>query len=54
MTQDKKLLEECEKLYVSSDILMTQEQEKILSDNNIELYIIPEYYFKDEIMEVIE
>lgn len=54
MTNDIKELDECEKLYVSSDILMTQEQEKILANNNIELFIIPEYYFKDEILEVVE
>ena len=42
----------CEKLYISSDILLTSEQEKIFEDNNIEVYIIPEYYFEDEIMEV--
>lgn len=43
----------CEKIYLSSDILLTTEQEKIFEENNIEVYIIPEYYFKDEIMEVI-
>ena len=54
MMEDNKQLEECEKIYVSSDILLTQQQEKLIEDNNIELYIIPEYYFKDEIMEVNE
>jgi len=43
----------CEKVYISSDILLTMEQEKIFKDNNIEVYIIPEYYFEDEIMEVM-
>ena len=43
----------CEKVYISSDILLTTEQEKIFEDNNIEVYIIPEYYFEDEIMEVM-
>lgn len=42
----------CEKLYISSDILLTSQQEKTFEDNNIEVYIIPEYYFEDEIMEV--
>lgn len=46
-------LEICDKVYVSSDILLTSEQEKIFEDNNIEVYIIPEYYFEDEIMEVM-
>lgn len=46
-------LDVCEKVYISSDILLTTEQEKIFEDNNIEVYIIPEYYFEDEIMEVM-
>ncbi|MGM9834861.1 MAG: site-specific DNA-methyltransferase [Bacilli bacterium] len=46
-------LEICDKVYISSDILLTSEQEKIFEDNNIEVYIIPEYYFEDEIMEVM-
>ena len=47
-------LEISERIYVSSDILMTSNQEKLLEDNNIKVFIIPEYYFKDEIMEVSE
>ena len=43
----------CEKVYISSDILLTSEQEHIFENNNIEVYIIPEYYFEDEIMEVM-
>ena len=43
----------CEKVYISSDILLTSEQENIFENNNIEVYIIPEYYFEDEIMEVM-
>ena len=46
-------LEICEKIYISSDILLTSEQENIFENNNIEVYIIPEYYFEDEIMEVM-
>ena len=46
-------LEICEKVYISSDILLTSEQESIFENNNIEVYIIPEYYFEDEIMEVM-
>ena len=49
---DKEALIECDKVYISSDILLTLDQEKILKDNNIEVYIIPEYYFKEEILEV--
>ncbi len=46
-------LNACNKVYISSDILLTLEQEKIFEDNNIEVFIIPEYYFEDEIMEVM-
>ena len=46
-------LEICEKVYISSDILLTSEQENIFENNNIEVYIIPEYYFEDEIKEVM-
>ena len=46
-------LEICEKVYISSDILLTSEQENIFENNNIEVYIIPEYYFEDEIIEVM-
>lgn len=45
-------IKECEKLYISSDILLTANQVKIFKDNNIEVFIIPEYYFDEEIKEV--
>lgn len=51
-TTNEKELNECEKLYISSDILLTSKQSKIFKDYNIELFIIPEYYFEDEIREV--
>lgn len=50
---NKEELEVCEKVYISSDILLTSEQEEIFENNNIEVYIIPEYYFEDEIKEVM-
>ena len=50
---NKEKLEICEKVYISSDILLTSEQEEIFENNNIEVYIIPEYYFEDEIKEVM-
>ena len=50
---NEKELEICEKIYISSDILLTSEQENVFENNNIEVYIIPEYYFEDEIMEVM-
>ena len=51
-TSNDKELNECEKLYISSDILLTSRQSQIFKDFNIELFIIPEYYFEDEIREV--
>ena len=52
-TSNQKLLDICNKVYLSSDILITSKQKKLINDNNIEVYVIPEYYFKDEIMEVL-
>lgn len=52
-TSNTNLLNVCNKVYISSDILLTFKQSQILKDNNIELYIIPDYYFKDELMEVL-
>ena len=51
-TTNEKELNECEKLYISSDILLTSKQSQIFKDYNIELFIIPESYFEDEIREV--
>lgn len=52
-SKDQNELDVCEKVYISSDILLTSMQEYIFKNNNIEVYIIPEYYFEDEIMEVM-
>lgn len=46
-------LNECERIYISSDILLTLKQEKAFRENNIEVFIIPEYYFEEEIKEVL-
>lgn len=51
-TNNNDLLDACNKVYISSDILITSEQQVILENNNIKLYVIPEYYFEDELMEV--
>lgn len=45
-------VKKCEKLYISTDILLTAQQVKIFKDNNVEVYVIPEYYFENEIKEV--
>lgn len=52
-SQNINALKECEKVYITSDILLTKKEEEILEQNNISMYIIPEYYFKNEIMEVL-
>lgn len=51
-SENEKELDECQRLYIPSDVLLTSEQEEILKNNNIEVYNIPEYYFSKEIMEV--
>ena len=51
-SEDTEEIKECEKLYISSDILLTAKQVKTFKDNNIEVFIIPEYYFDEEIKEV--
>ena len=45
-------VKKCKKLYLSTDILLTAKQEQLFEDNNIKIYVIPECYFQDEIMEV--
>ncbi len=52
-SQNINALKECEKVYITSDILLTKKEEEILEQNNISMYIIPEYYFKNEITEVL-
>lgn len=52
-SKNQSQLDICEKIYISSDILLTSKQESIFENNNIKVHIIPEYYFEDEIMEVM-
>lgn len=51
-SENEEAIKECEKLYISSDILLTAKQVKIFKDNNIDVFVIPEYYFDEEIKEV--
>ena len=37
----------CRKLYMGHDILPTEEQEKKLQAHDIEISIIPDYYYRD-------
>lgn len=47
-------LENCKALYVSSDVLLTSEQSKKLLDYGISTFVIPDYYFESELLEVGE
>lgn len=51
-SENAEQIKECEKMYISSDILLTAKQVEIFKNNNIEVFIIPEYYFDEEIKEV--
>lgn len=49
---NSKELSQCERIYKSSDVLLSRVQENLLNESNIEVYNIPEYYFKEELLEV--
>lgn len=51
---EKKLLNECEALYISVEVLLTKEQEKQILEKGIKVYTIPDYYFESELLEVGE
>lgn len=51
---DESKLKKCKAVYVSSDVLLTAEQDRKLFDNGINIYIIPDYYFEAELLEVGE
>lgn len=44
---DADTLAKCKKLYMGHDILPTDEQEKELQAHDIEISIIPDYYYRD-------
>ena len=50
-SENKEDVKACEKLYISSDVLLTAKQNTILKNNEVEVYIIPEYYFDRELRE---
>lgn len=41
------MFSKCRKLYMGHDLLPTEEQEQTLKSHNIEISIIPDYYYKD-------
>ena len=45
--RNKETVENCKKIYLGHDVLLTGEQERLIEQNKIELNIIPEYYYKD-------
>lgn len=47
-------LSECRKLFVSNEVFLTSEQEKVLENYGVEVIDIPEYYFAEELREVDE
>lgn len=47
-------LAKCKAIYVSTAVLLTAEQQKKLSDNGIAVFVIPDYYFESELLEVGE
>ena len=42
-------LSKCEKIFISADVLLEGKQEKLIAEYNIGTYIIPQYYFENEI-----
>lgn len=46
-TQNIEQYSACRKLYMGHDLLPDDEQERILRENEIEISIIPDYYYKD-------
>lgn len=51
---DENNLRECQKLFISSSVLLTAKQEKKIIDADISVYTIPDYYFESELLEVGE
>jgi len=52
LSENVEEVEKCEKLYISSDVLLTAKQENLFKNYNIEVIVVPEYYFDKEIKEV--
>lgn len=52
--EKKEYLENCEKIYISSQVLLTRSQERLFNDLDIELVSIPDYYFDKELRDMGE
>lgn len=46
-TQNIERYSACRKLYMGHDLLPDEDQERIIEENNIEINIIPDYYYRD-------
>ena len=51
---DSEKLSNCKALYISTAVLLTSEQQEAIKRNNINVFIIPDYYFESELLEVGE
>ena len=51
---DRSRLDSCRALYVSAAVLLTGQQQKELSRRGIPLYVIPDRYFEEELLEAGE
>ncbi|MBQ3054088.1 MAG: site-specific DNA-methyltransferase [Clostridia bacterium] len=51
---DDEKLSACSAVFVSTAVLLTAEQEKKLSELGIAIFVIPDYYFENELLEVGE
>lgn len=47
-------LSNCKAVYFSSAVLLTAEQNKTLANRGVAVYVIPDYYFESELLEVGE
>ena len=54
LISDDEKFSECKAVYVATSVLLTAEQQKKLKNNNISIFIIPDYYFENELLEVGE
>ncbi len=51
---DMDKLSNCKAVYISSAVLLTAEQNKTLTNLGVAVYVIPDYYFESELLEVGE
>lgn len=51
---DENRLNSCKGIYISASVLLTAEQQKELTDRDIKVFVIPDYYFESELLEVGE